>query len=244
MRELDNENMDNIYIEFSFQGLDAGMFFLDFIQKYGRYNSVFFPIFVLGFGIPPINYLVLEANEDPLQEPREIAKMSFMKLDSESKVVIEFIGDDRNRWYTVEKLVKSLLEDLWNKDYRINSVFPRGLLHPSKVGNTKKELLGNHIEGELITEEIYSTNGLSTTSSNIKIYLPKDKVLKKKWKKAYSAMKRLKSTYQKDFDELKIDNPIPSNDDYRDALIDILGKKVSAKYIQRIQKAGKAGLLK
>jgi hypothetical protein len=176
--------MENLYIEFSVQGLDAGLFFLNFVQKHGRFNSSFFPIFVIWKEFPPINYLILEANEDPLQEPREIAKMSFTTLDSESKVVIEVIGDGRNRWYTVEKLVQTVLEDLWNKDYRINSVFPRGLLHPAKVGCTKKELIGEYIEGELITEEIQSTPGLpeevdqsgleGSESSNPIIHVPEN----------------------------------------------------------------------
>jgi hypothetical protein len=139
------------------------MFFLNFVQKYGRFNSPFFPIFIFSNEFPPINYLVREANEDPLLEPRKIAKMSFVKLDSESKVIIEFIGEERNIWYTIEKLVKSLLEDLWNKGYRINSVFPRGLLHPTKIIYTKKELIGKniYIEGELIEEKAQITPGLS-----------------------------------------------------------------------------------
>jgi len=244
--------MENLYIEFSVESLDPGIFFLNFVQKYGRFNSRFFPIFVSSRNeFPPINYLIIEANEDPLQELREIGKMTFMKLENESKVIIEFIGEGRNRWYTVEKLVQAVLEDLWNKGYRINSIFPRGLLHPIKVGYTKKEIIGKkiYIEGELITEEHQSTPGLSeevnqSDSSNPTIYYPTGKETIKKWKKAYKAIKQLNANYQNDFDELRIKNPIPSNDDYRDALIKILGKKVSPKTIQRIQKAGKAGLLK
>ena len=249
--------MENLHIEFSVQDLDAGLFFLNFVQKYGRFNSRFFPIFVSSRNeFPPIDYLIIEANEDPLQELREIGKMTFMKLENESKVIIEFIGEGRNRWYTVEKLVQAVLEDLWNKGYRINSIFPRGLLHPIKVGYTKKELIGKkiYIEGELITEEHQSTPGLpeeanqpdleESASSKPTVYLPKDKEQLKKWRKAYAEIKRLNTFYRNEFSELRIDTPNPSNDDYRDALIRIMGKKVSAKYIQRIRKAGKAGLLK
>ena len=155
--------MQSLHIDFSVQELDAGLFFLSFVQKYGQFNSPFFPIFISWNEFPPINYLFLEANEDPLQEPREIAKLSFIELDSESKVIIEVIGEVSNRWYTVEKLVKAILEDLWNKEYKINWVFPRGLLHPTKVGYTKKELVGNniYIEGDLITEETHNTSRLS-----------------------------------------------------------------------------------
>jgi hypothetical protein len=248
--------MDNLYIEFSVQYLDVGMFFLNFVQKYGRFNSPFFPIFIFSYELPPINYLILEANDDPLQEPKEIGKMSFMKLDSDSKVIIEVFGEVSNRWYTVEKLVKAILEDLWNKDYRINSVIPSGLLHHSKVGYTKKELLGLnlYVEGELITEETQRISGLNEevsgsdlnrlVSSNPDIYLPKNKEVKKKWKKAYVEMNHLDVDYKKEYKEGSSETPNPSDDDYRVALIKIFRKKVSQKTIQRIRKAGKAGKLK
>jgi len=157
-------DIDNLHIEFSVQYLSEVLFSLDFVQKYGRFNSPFFPIFISYSKFVPSGYLFLEANEDPLQEPRKIAKMSFVKMGSDSKVIIDVVEEGKNRWYTVEKIVRAILEDLWDKGYRINSVFPVGLLHPSKVGKTKEELLvigRYYIEGGLIQEEIQNSARLS-----------------------------------------------------------------------------------
>ena len=155
--------MEELHIEFSVQGLNPTIFYLNFIQKYGRFNSIFLPVFVQFKGYPAINYLILEAKVDPLQSPLELAKMTFLEVDNERKVLIEWIGKDRSKWYTVEKFAMSVLEDLWNKGYLIISVFPRGLFHHSKIGQTKAKMVGKgiYIEGELITEEPQSNLSLS-----------------------------------------------------------------------------------
>jgi len=225
--------IENMHIEFSVD-VDLSLFFLDFCQKYGRYRSSFFPIFLVwGGSFPPNQYRFVEANADPKQDAKEIAQMSTKVLDGEIMVIVEGIQEERFKWYSV---VQAIMEDLWNAGYRFRDVIPHGIVHHMKIEVMRNEIAGIFIEGKQITDEGSKLPGSKKIVPSIAKFL-------KRWKEAYTVIEETNDILLNQYYEGQTEITKVSIDEYRDALNDKMHWKPSYKTIERINKAGKAGLL-
>jgi len=132
--------MANLSIKFSVENDEIFFLMNLFHERYGRYNSSFFPIYICPDAPEKIdvgyleervhsNKLVVEEFEDPDHGYREIAKIFIIQhSENEIRVVVEGIQEGKNRWFQVEKLVQSILIYVYDHGYSIISVSPSDLI--------------------------------------------------------------------------------------------------------------------
>ena len=142
--------MADLSIKFTLEKIPLSMFKNFIIDMYGRFASRFFPIFIIcdsadivenGFveGRDTFNFRVVEAYEDPDQGFRELAKINMMEFSDSIFIEVKGIQEGKNRWYRVEKLFQSVLGNVFEMDYKIQSVVPINFIPYSMVQHTTKQ---------------------------------------------------------------------------------------------------------
>ena len=140
--------MEEPYFNFTVQ--HNKQFFLQniLIGDYGKYNSPLLPIYIISGDILKVDgyieekvhsdFLAVELYKDPDRGYREIASILVRyQTDNEIYVAIKGRWEGENRWDQVEKLVKSILQFLYDHGYTIISATPFNII-PIEMYSPKK----------------------------------------------------------------------------------------------------------
>ncbi len=127
----------------------------------------------------------------------------------------------------VKKLIEYLRKDGWVKQ--------------ESTGDSNQMMdNSDSVNGTL---EVSEKPLVSTIDDKVEIFVPKIKTALLRWTNAYKKIQAMNKEAKTAYENRDGESPYLKTDDYREGLISIFGKRVSGKTVERIIKAGKAGLL-